>query len=283
MEHNLDYFKALWHTRSLSPVSHSPEIWDERAAEWIDDLSPDGEGKRGMRERVEFTVNYLRRRGLLNDTDTVVDVGCGPGLFVAEFAKYVKRSVGIDYSQRFTDYGAELAASRGLANAEFFREDFFALDVEERGLAGAFDLVFTSITPAASGEGCLEKLIKMSRGYCYNASFVHAGDSLAERVSRDVFNEKYANRFDGEGFYALLNLLWFQGFYPETYYYDDSRVETIAPTRKAAAKVASSCGRDSEEDTQKVLKYLERLGETERVSNFRYGSVLWNTRVRDKR
>ena len=283
MTHELEYFKKLWHTRSKSPVVHSPEIWDERALEWIEDLSPDGSGKRGMAERVDFTVDYLRRRGLLNDTDSVVDVGCGPGVFVAEFAKHVRRSVGVDYSQRFVDYGTELCASRGLANAEFRREDFFAFDVDSSDLLGAFDLVFTSITPAASGEGCLEKLIKMSRAYCYNTSFVHAGDSLAERVARDVFNEQYTNRFDGEGFYALLNLLWFEGYYPETYYYDDLRTEIVTPSRRTAEKAASACGHSSPEDAERVLRYLEKLGEVERVSDFRYGSVLWDTRVRHAR
>ena len=280
MTHELEYFRRLWHTRSRSPISHSAEIWDERALEWIEDLTPDGDGKRGMRERVDYTVNYLKNRGLLNDTDTVVDVGCGPGLFVAEFAKHVKKAVGMDYSERFVDYGAELCKSRGLNNTEFRSADFFALDVDAAGLTGAFDLVFTSITPAASGEGCLEKLIKMSRAYCYNTSFVHAGDSLAERVARDVFNDAYITRFDGEGFYALLNLLWFEGYYPETYYYDDLRTETITPSRRIAEKAASACGRSSDEDIAQVLRYLERLGETERVSHFRYGSVLWDTRIR---
>ena len=283
MTYGLEYFKKLWHTRSMSPISHSAEIWDERALEWIDDLSPDRGGKRSMHERVEFTTDYLLNRGLLGAEHTVVDVGCGPGLFVLEFAKHVKKSVGMDYSQRFMDYGAELAASQGLTNTEFRREDFFAFDVAASGLAGAFDLVFTSITPAASGEGCLEKLMQLSRGYCYNASFVHAGDSLAERIARDVFNEQFTSRYNGEGFYALLNLLWFEGYYPETYYYDDYRTEIVTPTHRTAQKAASACGHHTDEDAQKVLRYLEKLGEVERVSDFRYGSLLWDVRTRHTR
>ncbi|MDR0838864.1 MAG: methyltransferase domain-containing protein [Oscillospiraceae bacterium] len=279
----LTYFRNLWETRRQSPTPHSPDIWDERAEEWIGDLGADGAGKRGMRERVDATALYLRGRGLLGKNDAAVDVGCGPGLFVAEFAKTAKYAVGIDYSARFIEYAEKYAAEHGIDNASYRREDFFAFDVKQAGLEGAFDLVFTSITPAASGEGCLEKLIAMSRAWCCNASFVHASDSLAERVSRDVFGEEYRSRFDGAGFYALLNLLWFEGFYPETYYYDDPRVEIITPTEKSAVKAAANCGHDSPEDVQKVLKYLEKLGEIERRSKFRYGSVLWDVRVKDRR
>jgi SAM-dependent methyltransferase len=278
------FFEALWRTRTRSPVSHSPEIWDDRANEWIEDLGDDGEGKSGMRERVDATARELRARGLLGKNDTVVDVGCGPGLFVAEFAKTAKSAVGIDYSAKFVDYATDYVRSRGIENAAFARHDFFELDIERAGLARAFDLVFTSITPAASGDGCLEKLMRMSRGYCYNASFVHASDTLAERVSREVFDESFRPRWDGMGFYALVNLLWLSGYYPETFYFDDVRVETLPPSERLAATCTRVCGHDSDADRARVYDYLRTLGDDiERTSAFRYGSILWDVNRKDNR
>lgn len=283
----LNYFEELWATRKSGPVSHSADIWDERAKEWIDDLEP-GDGKsivraKGMLDRVAATADYLRSHGLLGKEDSVVDVGCGPGLFVLEFAKTARQSVGIDYSERFVEYGNEQAAKRGLSNARFEQRDFFGLDVDKEGLAGAYDLVFTSITPAATGEGCLDKLIKMSRGWCYNASFVYAGDTLSERVAVDVFGEPFRPRWDGRGFYALMNLVWLRGYYPHTWFFSDVRDEVIVPSRKWARKCVSYCGKHGEENVDKVLRYLEKLGETERRSEFKYGSILWDTRKRDRR
>ncbi|MDR2616181.1 MAG: class I SAM-dependent methyltransferase [Oscillospiraceae bacterium] len=290
---DLEYFKSLWEARQSGPVDHSPDIWDERAKEWIGVLGAlDGvEGgaedevrARSMRARVDSTSSYLRSRGVLDENTHVVDVGCGPGLFVAEFAKTARRSVGIDYSARFIEYAARRAESLGFTNASFDCLDFFALDVDEAGLTGAFDLVFTSITPAASGRGCLEKLIKMSRAWCYNASFVHASDSLAERVSREVFGHEFRSRWDGGGFYALFNLLWHLGYSPETYFFDDDRTELITPSLRAARRCASDCGEYGDEAADEVLCYLKAHGSgIERRSSFRYGSVLWDTRVRFNR
>jgi hypothetical protein len=189
--------------------------------------------------------------------------------------------VGIDYSSRFIEYGVRNAAALGVKNASFECRDFFALDVDEAGLSGAFDLVFTSITPAASGKGCLEKLIKMSRAWCYNASFVHASDSLAERVSREVFGRDFRPRWDGGGFYALFNLLWHLGYSPETYYFDDVRDERIIPSERTAARCAAACGEYGENAGVEVLRYFKTLGaEIERRSAFRYGSILWDVRAK---
>ena len=283
----LDYFKEQWATRQMSPVSHSSDIWDERAKEWIDALKPNA-GKesiraRGMLNRVEATAQYLRNLGKLGPEDSVVDIGCGPGLFVLEFAKTAKLAVGVDYSSRFVEFGRLEAAERGIPNAEFLQRDFFAMDIEAEGMLGAYDLVFSSITPAATGDGCLEKLMSLSRAWCYNASFVYAGDTLSEKVCRDVFGEEFRTRWDGRGFYALLNLLWLLGYYPETTYFDDIRDEIVVPGRRWAERIAAYCNKRDEESVSKVQRYLEKLGDTPRQSKFRYGAILWNVNEKDRR
>ena len=277
------YFAGLWNKRQDCRLDHSPEVWDDRAEKWINDLGPDGTGKPEMSARIEDTARYLRSRGLLGPESAVIDVGCGPGLFVMEFAKTAKHAIGLDHSKRFIGYAAMCASIRGVKNVSFVEDDFLALNVEKSGFTRAFDLVFTSITPAATGNGSLEKLMNMSKGFCHNVSFVNIKDTLAERISLDVFGGEYKPRFDGTGFYALLNLLWLNGYYPETSYYTDSREETIVPDEQNASDYATLCGRFEPEDTVKVLRYLEKHGEIDRYSDYRYGSILWDVRERDRR
>ncbi|MDR0818016.1 MAG: class I SAM-dependent methyltransferase [Oscillospiraceae bacterium] len=279
MNEQTEYFLNLWETRGFAHRSDSTAVkWNDCAGNWLGDLDG-GKGKTNMRERVGFTASFLRSRNLLGENESVVDVGCGPGLFVTEFAKTAKFAVGFDISAKFIDYAVRQNTDNG--NATFRRCDFLALDIAEAGFERAFDLVFASITPAASGKGSLAKLIQMSRSHCCIASFVNVRDSLAERVSRDVFGQEFQPRWDGTGFYALNNYLWLSGYYPETAYFDDVRLEQIYPTTEAAAVIAQDCG--SEADTSKVLTYLEILGKTERHSEFRYGITLWDVNRRDKR
>jgi SAM-dependent methyltransferase len=277
------YFSGLLETRRDCRLDRSPEAWDGLAEKWIGDLGPDGLGKPGMNSRVDYTARYLRSRGLLGADSSVIDVGCGPGLFVMEFAKTAMYAMGLDHSPRFLEYAAVCANERGIRNVSFVEADFLALDVERAGFAGAFDLVFASITPAATGNRSLKKLMKMSRGFCYSVSFVNVRDTLAERVSLDVFGEEYKPRFDGTGFYALLNLLWLDGYYPETSYYTDSRMETVIPDVQRASDCATLCGRFEPGDAAKVLRYMEKHGALERCSDYRYGSILWDMRDKDAR
>ncbi|MDR2360417.1 MAG: class I SAM-dependent methyltransferase [Oscillospiraceae bacterium] len=277
--YTLESFDALWRGGRIVKEANAPEMWDALAEDWIAEFGSDGSGKPDMHKRVSHTAEYLRAHGLLAANDVVADIGCGPGLFVAEFAKTAKLAVGFDYSKRFLEYGQGCAAARGARNIEFRFCDFMNLDVEQQGLEAAFDLVFTSITPVVNSLASLRKLIKMSRAWCYNASFVHTGDSLAEEISRDVFGETYKPRRDGKVFYSLLNLVWLLGYYPETAYYDDIRDEKITPTPENAAKFADECKHGGSKNAEKVLRWLERKGEIIRHSEYKYGSVLWDIRA----
>ena len=280
-DHELNYFEQLWSQRSAGPVDHSSEIWDKRAERWIANLNAEP-GKTARKQRIRTLAAQLRGRGLLNGEQTVVDIGCGPGLFALEFARTARRAVGIDYSTRFVEHAKKLAGERNVTNAEFLQRDFLTLDVEKEGFARAFDLVFTCLTPAAAAAGSLEKLMNMSCGYCCNTTIVHAEDSLAEQVMRDVYGEELKSRWNGRSFFALANLLWLRGYYPETFYYDDVRDEVVVPDRRWAKKIAAYCGKREEEDLCRIERYLAKLGEMPRHSASRYGSILWNVNQKDK-
>lgn len=281
-DHELNYFEQLWLQRSAGPVDHSSEIWDKRAERWIANLNAEP-GKTARKQRIRTLAAQLRSRGLLGADQTVADIGCGPGLFALEFARTARHAVGIDYSGCFVEHAKKLAVERKVSNAEFLQRDFFALDIEAEGFACAFDLVFTCLTPAATGEGSLEKLMGMSRGWCCNTTIVHAGDSLAEQVMRDVFGEELKSRWNGRSFFALANLLWLRGYYPETFYYDDVRDEIVVPDRRWAKKIAAFCGKKTAEDIDRIEEYLDKRGEMPRHSTSRYGSILWQVARKDRR
>lgn len=274
-DHELNYFEQLWFQRSVGPVDHSSEIWDRRAERWIANLNAEP-GKTARKQRIRTLAAQLRSRGLLGGDQTVADIGCGPGLFALEFARTARHAVGIDYSGRFVEHARKLAAERAVTNAEFLQRDFLTLDIKAEGFTRAFDLVFTCLTPAATGTGSMEKLMGMSRGWCCNTTIVHAEDSLAEQVMHDVFGEELNSRWNGRSFFILNNLLWLNGYYPETFYYDDVRDEVIMPDRRWAKKIAAYCGKREEEDICRIERYLEKGGEMPRHSASRYGSILWS-------
>jgi SAM-dependent methyltransferase len=276
----LPHFQELWQKRGSPRSVHTVEVWEERAEKWIDELSYE-DGGNSMPERVRSISSYLRTRGLLQGGDIVVDVGCGPGLFVLEFAKTVRQAVGIDFAERFVKYGNKLAQTSDVNNAHFERHDMLKIDIDAAGLYKAFDLVFSSLTPAVTGTGCLHKLMKMSRAMCCNVSFVNVSDSLLECISNDLFNGQPRTRHDGMGFYSLFNFLLLSGYYPETFYCTIETNERVVPSRRLAEDIAFNFRLDLPEDIDRILKYLEKTDEVERHRINRYGSILWDTRICD--
>jgi ubiquinone/menaquinone biosynthesis C-methylase UbiE len=74
--------------------------------------------------------------------DTVLDVACGGGVVLCEFAPHVKHATGIDMTPAMLDFGREHAARKGLANVTFKRGDATTLPFPD----GSFSVVVTRYT-----------------------------------------------------------------------------------------------------------------------------------------
>ena len=70
---------------------------------------------KGTSQEVDFLVDVLR----LDASTSILDVGCGPGRHVLEFARRGLRATGIDVSARFIDIARAAAAAEGLDGASF--------------------------------------------------------------------------------------------------------------------------------------------------------------------
>lgn len=283
---DFEYFLGLWEKRSPEKRS-SAESWDVRADAWAKELEENPKQQQAMMKRVGNVAAWLRGRGLLEPGSTAVDVGCGLGRFVAEFAKTVDHATGVDFSQRMVDHGQNYARSQGLKNTSFFTRDFGEVDLDAEGWVGVFDLVFTSITPAVRTMSALEKLNRMSRKYCFSNTFVYGWDELDERIGKSLFGMENnpSPVWDGRWFYSLFNVLWLMGYYPETYYDKETRTSTVKVDRAFADYYARPFATKEtlEETTDRVYDYLmtqtDDNGMIEEYSERWYGWMLWDVRV----
>ncbi|MEG2174783.1 MAG: class I SAM-dependent methyltransferase, partial [Oscillospiraceae bacterium] len=210
------YFQEIWEYKQPNGFQHSVELWDKRADVWAKELAHDGSFRQDVDDRVARVAAYLRGHGLLGPRSSVIDIGCGPGRFVVEFAKTAERAQGLDLSPRMAEIAGEYAQSVGVKNASFFFGDFKKMNVEEQGLKKQFDLVFTSITPAISTVESLRKLMEMSCGHCFNSCCIEWWDELEEKVAQQVFAQQNKPRpyWGRRWFYSLFNFLWLEGYFP---------------------------------------------------------------------
>ena len=105
--------------------------------------------------RYSFTLGTVQEVDALVDVlglgpgDLVLDVGCGPGRHVLEFARRGVRAVGVDVSERFVGVGRDLAAAEGLDDLV----RFIRLDARELAVAARDGLLLADLPGGPAGGG----------------------------------------------------------------------------------------------------------------------------------
>ena len=284
-------FEALYDQISDQKRAGRQDTWDQRAGDW--DKKYRQEDERELHEqRVRDTAVRLRQRGLLGPEQDVADVGCGPGRYVAEFAKTARSVMGTDISPKMTGFGAAYCREQGLTNVSFQPVDFRRADIAALGWEGKFDLVYSSITPAISGLSGLDNLIRMSRAWCFNASFVYNDNALHTDIMHELFDRE-PRRYKtshSHWFYELFSLLWYRGYYPESSYYKqyrEIRLKADGDTARRLTEYLLEEPEATQENMGRVLRWLQDHADADgtvpEASDCWYGWLLWDVRDRHER
>ena len=290
---DFEYFVTLWEDHKPAGEKYTPELWNSRADDWAELLSSDTPFKRSLDERVSKVADYLRNHGILGEKSQVIDIGCGPGRFVAEFAKTAGHVLGVDHSYKMLTHAKEYARSIGIENTSYHVGDFKEVDIEEARWVENFDLVFTSITPAVGDMKSLQKAMKMSRAYCFNSCFIRNEDDLEAQIAEEVFSVHLKNsmKWNGGWFYSLFNILWLEGYYPETFYHKQNSLEMATVdeelVRYYTMKFSEDFNVNDEAISNKIRDYLHskanKDGTIERYTERWYGWTLWDVRNKENR
>lgn len=284
------YYKELWTApRTPSGFSHTKGLWDQWAREWKRELSQDGKMTFLTERRIQEAVRFLSAKGLLGPESDVIDIGCGPGRFVGAFARTAHWVTGTDLSSAMTGLGAEYCAENGISNVSFVACDFKTAVPDTLGWSKRFDLVFSSMTPALGPYESFGKMMDMSRGSCCNTACIQSRSSLEREVALALGDEAPPPPWDGRLFYALLNLVWLAGYFPETDYYEIAYTEPLPLDRPALEKTLLDLYRGGISEKRALDRVYDRLmkqskdGVFENQCVYRYGSVLWSVLMRDER
>ena len=280
---DLAYFAAMQESQPKDRPDHSAKKWDQRAEAWEKERREKQKGD----ARVRSAVAYLEEQGLLQPDFHVADVGCGPGRFAVAFARRVRWVTGFDLSPRMIHYGLEYARREGVANLTLQALDFQTLEVEAAGLRRAFDLVFSSLTPAVHGQAGLEKLMDMSRAYCCNITHLYHRNSICRQLQEEVFGIPPVSPWGGRWFYSLFNLLLLRGYLPQTSYDRQLEARRFVPSQDYAAMLLERVlppAERTEKNQARIFAWLQAHADGEgmltETSEACYGRILWDVRDR---
>jgi len=98
-------------------------------------LDPDVEGASRKHETIDAEAAFIIKETGMDSSKSVLDLGCGPGLYVRRFAETGALVTGLDMSERSLKY-AEANIKPCYNNASFLKMNYLELDMVD-----AFDIV----------------------------------------------------------------------------------------------------------------------------------------------
>ena len=112
-------------------------------------LNPNNDLASRRPETIERSVDWMINTLELRDDASILDLGCGPGLYAMRFAQRGLRVTGLDYSRRSITYAIEHARQHGL-EIDYRYQNYLTL--EDTGQYDAALLIYGDFCPLAPNQ-----------------------------------------------------------------------------------------------------------------------------------
>jgi len=259
-ELNLQLFIDHWKSGKTKndSVSHNKTFWDERAGFWEKTVI---KGETDL-DIINYIEKLLLDEGMLFKGAEVIDIGCGPGKFVASFAKTAGHVTALDFSDNMLIYAKENAKKAGRDNISFVSAPFQDIDPKEMGWEKKFDLVFSSLCPIVGNYESMLKISAMSKAYCFNRMYAYRKNELLDNMRRALMGYEWETSINTNSIICTYAVIALMGYYPRVVYMDtdSSYAHTLDDT--SAREYAALLDRSKEPDAEmmkKVQAYLETV------------------------
>lgn len=192
----------------LIPLQQKPDPFTPGEALFWDDphissqmlkahLDPDTDAASRNPNTINRTVAWLIASLGLKPGESVLDLGCGPGLYASRFARAGMHVTGVDYSRQSIEYASNYARENGLSITYRYQNYLDLADVDQYGAAL---LIFGDFCPLNPGQR-ITLLKNIHRALKSNGKF-------AFDVTTRQHRRKYGSK---NGWYILESGFWKPG------------------------------------------------------------------------
>ncbi len=264
---NLNLEKT-WNESSKEDLYESQKFWDLRAEEFNNMINK-------QEEKFEL-VQYLLSKDAINRGYDVLDIGCGAGKYILEFAKIANDVTGIDISSKMISYAEQNVKNMNLSNANFKVIPWQDINLDAYRWSKKFDLVFASMSPAINSKETLTKMIEASKKYCFMSGFVYRRDKIKDELVKRIIG-KNENKIFQKNIYCSFNALWNMGIYPEITYKDVVWNKKIS-VEQAVEMYTILLQKNNKEDKSikpKIKSYLQEISSDGEVEESIEAKIAW--------
>lgn len=204
---------------TLSAITHRPLVWSKYTAGqlWTDPhiatqmlnyhLNPDVDAASRNKKFVDESATWLASRFKLNRHSSVIDFGCGPGLYTSRFAMEGSNVTGVDFSSNSIGYAKRFAEENSLI-INYIEQDYLTFETDKK-----FDLItmimcdFCALSPEQRAV-LLGKFKSMLTDGGSIVLDVYTDKAFENREESAIYEHNLMNGFWApHDYYGFLNIL----------------------------------------------------------------------------
>jgi SAM-dependent methyltransferase len=213
----------LAHERSpLKVTPHNEYLW---RAFWNGDAKQYLQEAEAEAPLYRKLVEHLQTEGWLESGDTILDIGCGPGIYSLLLAGHVRSITALDSAKGMLDVLMKECKKRSIRNIEPLCSRW-----EDEKIEGKYDLVLAALSPAITTASALFSMEKASRSKC---CFITSCPSEWMNVRNELW-EEVVGEFHPSDAYSVkypLNILLEAKRRPDLHHFT-AKVKTKLPAQE---------------------------------------------------
>lgn len=248
--------------------------WDEF---WVDELKQkEDRGKDWDKAAASFQKRAkkddyheaLFSKLILDENDSVLDLGCGEGSITLPLAKKVRRVTGVDSSVKMLELLNERAEEQGIDNVETILKPLEDITLEE---IGSHDVVLASrsLNGIIPIKETLETIDKIANKYVFITLFGPENWKIEGDFNEYIGKEN--KHFPGHNY--LFNILFNMGIYANVERLDIKAYREYDSIEEAMDNGKFRLDLLNDEEKDKLKEYLEKIltrnSETEKLYNIK--------------
>ena len=233
----------------------------------------------GLGEYNLSLLEYWKEKGMLLPGMKVLDIGCGVGRYGTCFAALGCDVTLMDISSEMLKYAAENMSAYTVP-WRVFEGDFSAMTGDEDIFSGGFDLTISTMSPAIRSAEDVERMTKITRGWCFLSNFCTWEQPFRSRMLLETGIEtgESLSDYTERGGKQMIETVRSLGYEPVVDYVPYCWADERTPEEMAGYMVRRffSLDEDREEKYRKMLEYSRACaGEKGTVSDEVKTTVAW--------
>ena len=211
---NLEYWKNEWinvgkdYILNKKTTDESIQIWNESSKTYDESVN---------NSRVSI-ISRLEEEGYINKDSTILDIGCGTGIYSIPLSYKCKEVHALDFSDGMLDILEKKIDDNHINNIKLIKGDWNSLDLKKDEMYKKYDFVISSLNPGCYNPESLLKINDASKGgCCYIATDGKGKNQMLHKADEIILGERIIQSDISNIIYPF-NILYFNDFNPSLFY-----------------------------------------------------------------